>query len=166
MKLSLLLIILILLQLSCYQKVSYRLLGDVTEIVVMDQSQKLKVITDHDHIARIVKSIDQNRHGWYMPLQGTPIPKIKLLLYNNGEFKGVFGIGVNFFETQHGDRFDAKPATDEEIQNFLNTLGVDKKRLYRGFGELDPQLPPPESAFPPTAERPLRSAAASEYQPG
>jgi len=115
MKLSLLLMILILSQLSCYQKVSYRLLGDVTEIVVMDQSQKLKVITDPEHIARIVKSIDQNRHGWYMPIQGTPIPKIKLLLYNNGEFKGVFGIGEDFFETQRGDRFDAKPATDEEI---------------------------------------------------
>jgi hypothetical protein len=55
---------------------------------------------------------------------------------------------VDFFETQRGDRFDAKPATDEEIQTFLNIIGADKKRLYRGFGELDTQLPPPETAFP------------------
>jgi hypothetical protein len=35
MRLSFLLMTLILSQLSCYQKVSYQLLGDVTEIVVM-----------------------------------------------------------------------------------------------------------------------------------
>jgi hypothetical protein len=147
MKLSFLLTILILSQLSCYQKVSYQLVGDVTEIVVMDQNQKLKVITNQERITQIVKSIDQNRHGWYMPIQGTPIPKIKLLLYNNRGFKGSFGIGEDFFWTQREGRFDAKPATDEELQTFLNTIGVDKKRLYRGFGELDPQLPPPEPAF-------------------
>ena len=149
MKLSFLLMTLILSQLSCYQKVSYKLLGDVTKIVVMDQNQKLKEITDKEHVEQIVKSIDQNRHGWYMPIQGTPIPKIKLLLYNDVEFKGSVGIGEDFFWTQREGRFDAKPATDEELQTFLNTVGVDKKRLYRGFGELDPQLPPPERAFPP-----------------
>src|SRR5262245_22329698 len=85
MKLSLLLMILILSQISCYHKVSYQLLGDVTEIIVMDQNQKLKVIANQEYIAQIVKSIDQNRHGWYMPIQGTPIPKIKLLFYNHGE---------------------------------------------------------------------------------
>ncbi len=148
-KLLLLLVTLSLLQLSCYKKVDYRQLGDVTKIVVMDQDQKLKIITDQEHVARIVKAIDENRHGWYMPIQGTPIPKIKLLFYNNEEFKGSFGIGEDFFWTQREGRFDAKPATDEELQTFLNTVGVDKKRLYRGFGELDPQLPPPERAFPP-----------------
>jgi hypothetical protein len=121
--------------------------GDVTEIVIMDQNQKLKVITNQEHITQIVKSIDQNRHGWYTPIQGTPIPKIKLLLYNTGGFKGIFGIGEDFFWTKSESRFDAKPASDEELQTFLNTIGVDKKRLYRGFGELDPQLPPPEPAF-------------------
>jgi hypothetical protein len=70
-----------------------------------------------------------------------------LLLYNHGGFKGSFGIGEDFFWTQREGRFDAKPATDEEQQTFLNSIGVDKKRLYRGFGELDPQLPPPEPAF-------------------
>jgi hypothetical protein len=149
MKLSLFLMGLTVLQLSCYQKVSYQLLGDVTKIVVMDQNQKLKEITDKEHIAQIVKAIDQKRHGWYMPIQGTPIPKIKLLLYNGEEYKGSFGIGEDFFQTNRRGGFEAKPATDEEIQTFLNTIGVDKKRLYRGFGELDPQLPPPERAFPP-----------------
>jgi hypothetical protein len=65
------------------------------------------------------------------------------------EFKGSFGIGEDFFWTQREGRFDAKSATDEELQAFLDIVGVDKKRLYRGFGELDPQLPPPELAFPP-----------------
>jgi len=115
----------------------------------MDQDQKLKEITDKESIAQIVKEIDQKRHGWYMPIQGTPIPKIKLRLYNDEEYKGSFGIGEDFFQTNRGGGFDAKPATDEEIQSFLDTIGVDKKRLYRGFGELDPQLPPPEHAFPP-----------------
>jgi hypothetical protein len=149
MKLSFLLIILILPQMSCYKKVSYQPLGDVTKIVVMDQNQKLMEITDKELIAQIVKSIDQKRYGWYMPIQGTPIPKIKLLLYNDMEFKGSFGIGEDFFWTQREGRFDAKSATDEELQAFLDIVGVDKKRLYRGFGELDPQLPPPELAFPP-----------------
>jgi hypothetical protein len=149
MKLSLLLMTLILAQLCCYRKISFQLLGDVTKIVVMDQNQKLKEITDKEHIARIVKAIDQERHGWYMPIQGTPIPKIKLWLYNGEEYKGIFGIGMDFFQTNRSGGFEAKPATDEEIQTFLNTIGVDKKRLYRGFGELDPQLPPPERAFPP-----------------
>lgn len=134
---------------SCYQKASLPLLGDVTKIVVMDQDQKLKEITDKEHIAQIVKAINQERHGWYMPIQGTPIPKIKLRFYNDEEYKGRFGIGEDFFETNRRGGFDAKPATDEEIQVFLNIVGVDKKRLYRGFGELDPQLPPPERDFPP-----------------
>src|SRR5262245_37464094 len=149
MKLSLLLMTLTLSQLSCYKKVSTPLLGDVTKIVVMDQDQKLKEITDQEHIAQVVKAIDQERHGWYMPIQGTPIPKIKLRLYNDEEYKGTFGIGMDFFWTNRSGGFDGKPATDEELQTFLNTVGVDKKRLYRGFGELDPQLPPPERDFPP-----------------
>lgn len=149
MKLPFLLVTLILAQLSCYQKVSYQPLGDVTKIVVMDQDQKLKEITDKEHIAQIVKAIDQERHGWYMPIQGTPIPKIKLRLYNDEEYKGSFGIGMDFFWTNRRGGFNAKPATDEEIQTFLNIVVVDKKRLLRGFGELDPQLPPPERAFPP-----------------
>jgi hypothetical protein len=152
MKLSLLLIPLILAQLSCYRKVSYQPLGNVTKIVVMDQDQKLKEITDKEHIAQIVKAIDQKRHGWYMPIQGTPMPKIKLWLYNGEEYNGSFGIGMDFFQTNRSGGFDAKPATDEEIQAFLDIVGVDKKRLYRGFGELDPQLPPPERAFPPTKD--------------
>jgi hypothetical protein len=149
MKLSFLLMTLILSQPGCYRKISYRPLGEVTKIVVMDQNQKLKEITDREHIAQIVKEIDQKRHGWYMPIQGTPIPKIKLRFYNDEDYKGSFGIGMDFFWRNQRDGFDAKPATDEEIQTFLNTIGVDKKRLNRGFGELDPQLPPPDSSFLP-----------------
>src|SRR5262245_60488070 len=149
MKLLLLLMTLSTSQPKCYQKVSYRLLSGVTKIVVMYQDQKLKEITDKESIAQIVKEIDQKRHGWYMPIQGTPIPKIKLRLYNDEEYKGSFGIGMDFFWTNRSGGFDGKPATDEELQTFLNTVGVDKKRLYRGFGELDPQLPPPERDFPP-----------------
>src|SRR5262245_3605270 len=100
MKLSLLLMTLTLSQLSCYKKVSTPLLGDVTKIVVMHQDQKLKEITDQEHIAQVVKAIDQERHGWYMPIQGTPIPKIKLRLYNDEEYKGTFGIGEDFFRSE------------------------------------------------------------------
>ncbi|MCI0554411.1 MAG: hypothetical protein L0287_25980 [Anaerolineae bacterium] len=129
------------LQLGCYTKSSYPPLGNITEITVYDQSQILKRMEDPVQITEIIRFIDSHRHGWYTPIQGTPIPKIKLLFYSNGEFRGSFGVGEDFFQTQREGRFDAKPATNDEIENFLNLVGVEKKRLFRKFGEKDPDLP-------------------------
>ncbi|HEX4947604.1 MAG TPA: hypothetical protein VFZ34_13120 [Blastocatellia bacterium] len=127
-----------------YSKVSFPPLGDVTEIVIKDQNQIIKRITSPIKTADIIKFVDGKRQGWYTPLAGVPSPKITLGFYNNAEFKGTFGIGSNFFYTQREGTFEAKSATDEEIQYFLYVLGVEKKRLFRNFGEIDPNLPTPE----------------------
>lgn len=127
-----------------YSKVSFPPVGTVTRIVVKDQNQTLETITNPTKIASLVSLVDSKRHRWYTPLAGTPALKISLLFYNNTEFKGAFGVGSNFFYTQREGTFEAKSATDKEIQGFLDVMGVEKKRLFRKFGEVDPNLPPPE----------------------
>jgi hypothetical protein len=137
-------IALTLMQLSCYTKASYHPLGQVTEVVVNDQNQILKKITDPVKIAEVIKFVNDHRHGWYTPIQDVPVPKITLRFYNHTQYKGAFGVGSNFFYSQRDGRFDAKSATVEEIQSFLNLIEVDKRRLSRKFGEIDPSLPPPK----------------------
>jgi hypothetical protein len=91
------LVIAILSQSSCYTKFSYGPLESITRIAIYDQDQILKEVTDPSQVAEIVRFINEQRHGWYTPIQGTPMPKIKLRFYTNEEFKGNFGVGEDFF---------------------------------------------------------------------
>lgn len=81
--------------------VEFSKVGKVTKIVVRaDHNKTLSTITDTDRIMKIVAFIDERRKGWSKPWVGVPVPTIVADLYDGDKFKGHFGVGKNFFETQ------------------------------------------------------------------
>ena len=116
-------------QLSCNKTSSFPLVGKVTRIeVTNNMSVPLKKITDKNQISKISAFIDKNVSGWgsFGDWAGTPVPKVVANLYDGEKFKGHFGVGSNFFETQRNGDFMSKSASQSEIKEFLNVVGIDK----------------------------------------
>jgi hypothetical protein len=115
---------------SSRPKFTYPELGALTEIVVKDNdSQKqIKTISDQHQIDTVVKFIDSQRSGWSTPRFSFPISKLNLFFYGDG-FKGSFGISKSSFSMQREGRYDSKPATEKEVQEILNLIGIEKQLL-------------------------------------
>jgi hypothetical protein len=117
-------------QLGCKENFTYPELSNVSEIVVMDWGNPLKKISDPSLISKVVEFINKRREGgWETPMSGFPSTKVKIQLYRDGQFIGSFGITKSSFSMQRGGRWDSKPATEQEVQDFLNLLGIDKAML-------------------------------------
>jgi hypothetical protein len=111
-------------------KFTYPELSNLTEIVVKDNDswEQIKTIRDQHQIDAVVKFINSQRSGWSTPRFGFPISKLDLFLYGDG-FKGSFGISKSSFSMQREGRYDSKPATEKEVQEILNLIGVEKRML-------------------------------------
>jgi hypothetical protein len=111
-------------------KFTYPELGNLTEIVVKDNDrwEQIKTIRDQHQIDAMVKFINSQRSGWSTPRFSFPIPKLQLSLYGDG-FKGSFGISKSAFSMQREGRYDSKPATEEEVREILNLIGVEEQLL-------------------------------------
>ena len=48
-----------------------------------------------------------------------------------GTFKGHFGVGKDFFETQRDGGFFSKDASPEDLRHFLEFTGVQRKSVDR-----------------------------------
>jgi hypothetical protein len=102
-------------------------LGHVTRISVVgsDASKPLVMITDPKKISRIVMFVDSHRKGWEAPRYGIPVPAVTAEFFDGTEFKGHFGAGRGFFETQREGVFRSQDASPAEVHRFLALLGVD-----------------------------------------
>lgn len=98
--------------------------GQVTAITVKerDTSNLSPKITDSARISQIVAFVDSHREGWYVPSYGIPVPNESVEFYNGTEFKGSFGVGKNFLETQRDGGFYSQDATPDEVSSFLALL--------------------------------------------
>jgi hypothetical protein len=111
-------------------KFTYPELGKLTEIVVKDNDswKQIKTIRDQHQIDAVVKFINSQRSGWSTPRFSFPISKLNIFLYGDG-FKGSFGIDGSSFSMQREGRYDSKPATEKEVQEILNLIGIEKQML-------------------------------------
>jgi hypothetical protein len=108
-------------------------LGPVTIIKIVGKSneQLAAPISDQRLVSQIIAFVDADRQGWNAPLGGIPVPTIIAEFYDGDTFKGHFGAGRNFFETQRAGGFFSKNATPNHVEQFLQLLGVPKDQLRR-----------------------------------
>jgi hypothetical protein len=111
-------------------KFTYPELVSLTEIVVKDNdgNKQIETLRNQHQINAVVKFINGQRSGWSPPRFTFPASKLQLYLYSDG-FKGSFGISKTSFSAQRGGRYDSKPATEGEVQEILNLIGVEKQML-------------------------------------
>ncbi len=104
-------------------------LGPVTLIKVSgkEKNEIETIISGQRSIEQIVDFVDSNRAGWYTPWYGIPVPAITAEFYDGQSFKGSFGVGKNFLETQRDGGFWSKEATPDEVRRFLDLVGKSKE---------------------------------------
>jgi hypothetical protein len=95
----------------------------------MDQDIRPE-ITDRQKIEQITEFVDTRRAGWTKRWYGIPVPSVSADFYDGSTFKGHFGVGINFFETNRYN-FWAKAASPSEIQQFLDMVGVPREKIKR-----------------------------------
>ena len=57
------------------------------------------------------------------------MPQVEAEFFDGQRFKGSFGVGENFVETQRDGGFFSKPASSNEVREFLALLNVDDATL-------------------------------------
>jgi hypothetical protein len=112
------------------EALTYPLLGTVTLIEIKNNSDEMiRRIEDREQVREIVSFVDKERSDWSHPWYGVPVPKVVANFYDGDKFKGHFGVGAKFLETQREGDFVSKHATTEQCRAFLSLLSVDKKVL-------------------------------------
>jgi hypothetical protein len=111
---------------GCSQKTTeLPVLGPVTSVVVSDHhGAVLRTIDDPMTVSTIVAFVDSHQRGWGIPWHGVPSSTVVANFYDEQQFKGHFGAGEGFFESQRIGGFYAKPASDDERNAFLGLLQV------------------------------------------
>jgi hypothetical protein len=101
----------------------------------LEQVSMIKIggreISDPESIQRIVAFVDANKEGWRVPWYGVPVPAVTVEFYDGKTFRGSFGVGKDFFETQRDGGFWSKDAKSDEVGRFLDLVGKSKESLDR-----------------------------------
>jgi hypothetical protein len=107
----------------------FPMLNQVTSVNVVghDGSKPSVKVTDRLKVSQIVAFIDSHRTGWIKPWYGNPVPTVTAEMFDGTEFKGSFGVGNDFFETQRAGSFFSQRASSVEVRHFLDLLGVDEE---------------------------------------
>jgi hypothetical protein len=108
----------------------FPMLGQVTSVNVVvgpDDSKVFIKVTDPQNVSHIVAFVDSYRTGWIKPWYGIPVPAVRAEFFNGTVFKGSFGVGDAFFETQRKGGFFSQSTSPSEVHHFLDLLGVDDK---------------------------------------
>jgi len=102
---------------------------NVVSIPARDGSKYLSKISDPKKVSQIIAFVDARRANWKTPWYGIPVPKVEAEFFDGQRFKGSFGAGENFFETQREGGFFSKTASSNEVREFLTLLNVDDANL-------------------------------------
>lgn len=117
------------------QPIAFPPLGPVTRISVFgsDASKPLVTITDAQKISQIVAFVDSHRLGWEAPWYGIPVPTVTAEFFDRTEFKGHFGVGRDFFETQREGVFRSQQASVNDVHQFLDLVGLSSQTSGANF---------------------------------
>lgn len=102
-----------------------------------DASNLSPKITDPARISQIIAFVDSHREGWHAPWYGIPVPSASVEFYDGTEFKGTFGVGKNFLETQRDGGFYSQDAAPGEVNEFLSLLAPMSGSQVAGTHNLD-----------------------------
>lgn len=110
---------------------AFPVLGPVTVVTIVgrDGSRPISTISDAQSISQIVAFVDSHRTSWGTPWYGIPVPVLTAEFYNGTDFKGSFGVGENFLETQRDGGFFSQSASAKEIQCFFDLAGINRSTL-------------------------------------
>lgn len=97
-----------------------------THVVVLglDRGDTLRVLRDPVAVRALVRFVDARNSHWEIPWAGVPVPQVRAEFYDTTGFRGSFGGGPGFFETQRQDLFASRHATPEDIAEFARLVGV------------------------------------------
>ena len=90
-------------------------------------------ITDSARVSQIVAFVDSHRGGWYRHGTVYRCHVFRLRIYEGTEFKGSFGVGKNFLETQRDGGFYSQDATSDEANTFLALLPPTSRLAIAGI---------------------------------
>jgi hypothetical protein len=101
-------------------------IGSVTSFTLSRhrESPETTKITGKAAISEVVDFVDAHRTGWGTPWYGIPVPAVTVEFYDGTEFKGSFGVGDNFFETQRDGGFFTQSASPAEVLGFLRLVSL------------------------------------------
>jgi hypothetical protein len=112
---------------------SFSPLGSVT-LIKVKKNNGVRVREDISElrlINQIVEFVDSNRKDWGRPWYGIPVPTVNLEFYDGQIFKGSFGLGKNFFETQRDGGFWSKDVPADQVGRLADLLAISKENLNR-----------------------------------
>ena len=105
---------------------TYSPLGPVTRVEVHVNGRTVQVIDDPVRVARIVEYADAHRQDWggTSDMFGVPVPRVSADFYEGDKFRGHFGVGPGYFETQREGDFASRVASKREEREFLELLDM------------------------------------------
>jgi hypothetical protein len=107
-------------------------LGQVTEVRISvggNNLKTVKTIRDHEAISRIVAFVDARSDLWKIDAVGVPVAQVAARFYDGDKYKGFFGAGRSFFETNRVCLFCSRNASSEEVRAFLKLVEMDESYL-------------------------------------
>ncbi len=119
---------------GCSGSKTFPEMGRITRIEVRtNERENIKTIVEPNQISKIVAFVDTHRFGWggSGDMYGVPVPRVILDFYEDENFKGHFGIGKGFFETQRVGDVASKSISEVEGQEFLNLVEIRAELLKR-----------------------------------
>jgi hypothetical protein len=110
--------------------------NDVTRVRIVvttrEHGDVVKEIDDPMQVYRIVSFANSNLTGYHEPWLGEPLPPIEVAFYDRRLYRGHFGVGTDFFEIHRGEMtFMSRPASYEQVREFMELIGLDESLLSR-----------------------------------
>jgi hypothetical protein len=93
-------------------------------IIGLDHRDTLGILRDPNAVRALVQFVDARNSDWEIPWAGVPIPQVQAEFYDTTGFRGSFGGGPGFFETQRQALFASRSASAEDIAVFARLTGV------------------------------------------
>ena len=117
---------------ACDQYTSLPEITSVSSVIVVTNERKrIKEISDPRQIRQIVDFVNTQRTNWRSPAAGVPVPSVILEFYEDDRFKGTFGVGNGFFETQRLGSLLSKSISHEDEKRFLDLIGVGEELIRK-----------------------------------
>ncbi len=93
-------------------------------VVVSNNMQQLRVITDVQTVAKLGAFAMSHPDNWHVPLTGAPVALVRGDFYRGSQLLGDIGLGSNFISAQGCGYFQSRVVTAKDRVVLLRLLGV------------------------------------------
>jgi len=119
---------------GCAGKTNFPPIDGASRIeIIANSNERLKTITNPQEIIVILAFINARCEGWggIRDAAGVPIPVVTLDFYAEEKFRGHFGIGSGFFETQRVGDSASRGASSKEQKKLASLLHIPETAYVR-----------------------------------